>query len=196
MLEKFFRSTAEVKVLGTVLSSDGLHLREIARRSGVSAPETKRELDLLESAGVLRKARKGNLSAYSLRRDCPFLPELQGLYFKTEGVVAELVKAIGRLKRAKWAFVYGSFADGTFAEKSDVDVMVVGSVDEGEVSRGCFAVQKKTGWAIHPVVWTEGDLAEKARETSALLKSLLRKKKIWLAGDESEFKRIAETARS
>jgi len=196
MLEKFFRSTAEVRVLGTVLSSDGLHLREIARRSGVSAPETKRELDVLESAGVLKKERKGNLSVFTLRQDCPFLPELRGLYLKTEGVVAELGKAIGRLAGVKWAFVYGSFAEGTFAETSDVDLLIVGSVDEDEASRGCFAVQKKTGWAIHPVVWTEQDLREKTREKSAFLASLLKKKKIWLAGERNEFERIAEKARS
>ncbi len=195
MLEKILRSNAEVRVLGVVLSSDGLHLREISRRAGISPFEAKRELEILESAGLLRREKKGNLSVFFLRKECPFFSELRGLYFKTEGVVAEFGKAVGKLAGVKWAFVYGSFAEGNFSETSDVDVMLLGSVDEADANKACFTIQKKTGWAIHPVVWTEKDLLQKARGKSAFLASLLKKKKIWIAGEENEFERFAEKAR-
>ena len=51
MLEKLLHGKAEVNLLGVVIFIDGLHLREIARKVGISSSEAKRELDILVSAG-------------------------------------------------------------------------------------------------------------------------------------------------
>ena len=190
------RSRASARVLGAVLSADGLHLREIARRAGVPPSGTKRELGTLESLGVLRRERKGNLCIYFLRENCPFLPELRGLYLKTEGVAVALGKALGALRGADFAFIYGSFASGAFGGKSDIDVMVIGGASEEDVGRICFEIQKKAGREVNWTLWTPGDVAEKTRAKSAFLSSLLKREKIWLVGEKNEFERLVEKARS
>lgn len=206
MLEKLFRSNAEVKVLGVVLFRDGLHLREIARAAGVSPPEAKRELDSLVSLGVLVREKKGNLCVYSKNEASSILSALVDLYSKTEGAAALVKKALERVERVakpreprggkavKYAFVYGGFAKQTFGEKSDVDVLVVGDVDEEELASALFEAQKKVGLPINFILWSERDFFKKLREKSSFVKSLARGKRIWLSGDENEFKRLVKKA--
>lgn len=186
------RSNAEVNVLGVVLFSENLHLREISRRAGVSPPEAKRELDNLLSLGVLRKEAKGNLSLFRLNRGCPFLKELTGLYLKTDGLFEQVKDAVSSVGGVKYAFIYGSFARDDFNEASDVDVFVVGAADDDELSKAFLNVQKKTGREINYILWSEKDLKKKLAERKGFVKSVVRGKKIWLCGDENEFVGIVE----
>ncbi len=195
MLEKLLRSNAEVKVLGVVLFSDGLHLREIARRAGASSSEAKRELDILVSAGMLRAEKKGNLSLFYLEESCPFLQELKGLYSKTEGVFAQLEKALEKIPGIEYAFVYGSFARGEYGAKSDVDLMVVGEPDMGELNSRIMNVEAKVFREINYSVYPRKEFHRKAT-LSGFLRRVLSEKKVMLCGEENEFKRVIEKGRS
>ena len=187
MLEKLFRSGAGVKTLGIVLFEDGLHLREIARRGGISAPEAKRELEILCSMGLLLKEKKGNMLIFRLDTDAPFLPEIRGLYLKTEGVFAKLKCKLAKLKGIKYAFIFGSMARGEEQRSSDVDLLVVGSIAANTLSGAIFSVQKQTGREINFIHWSEQDLRGKLTSQSPFLKNVLKKEAVWLAGDKNEF---------
>lgn len=194
MLERLLRSKAEVAVLGIALFSDGLHLREIARRADVSSYEAKRELDNLVKIGVLNRAVKGNLSIYSLNHLCPFVNELRNLYLRTEGIIPLLKSELNKLTGIKHAFVYGSFATGDFVEKSDVDLFIVGNAEAEEIDSVCLDVQKKTLREVNYILWSMADFRKKLKEGGVFISSLISKKKIWLVGEENEFERDAEKA--
>jgi len=195
MLEKLLRSNAEVNVLGVVLFSDGLHLREIARRAGVSSSEAKRELDILASVGVLRAEKKGNLSLFYLEEACPFLQELKGIYSKTEGVFAQLKKALGKLKGIEYAFVFGSFARGEYGEKSDVDLMIVGTPNMNELNARIMRVEEDVSREINYSVYSPEEFHRKAT-ISGFLSEIISNNKVIIFGEEDEFKRFVEKGRS
>ena len=188
------RSKAEVKTLGIVLFEDGLHLREIARRAGIAPAEAKKELDTLTLLGILKKERKGNQLIFTVNPPCPFLTELRWLYIKTEGAAEEIRRALSKTTGIKYSFIYGSTAAGNFSEKSDVDLLIVGSVSEEELSEKIAGAQKNTGREINWVLWNERDFAGKLKEKGSFISSLLKGKKIWLRGDYDEFERIASKA--
>lgn len=192
MLENLLRSKAEVKILGVVLFFEGLHLREISRRAGVSPYEAKRELENLEGLGVLNSEKRGNQLVFHTNEECPFLQDLKNLYRKTEGIFPELKNALVKIKDVQYAFVFGSTAKGAETPRSDIDLMVIGSISEDALGEKVFKIQKKTGREINFILWTPADLEEKMRRRSSFLKNLLKNKRIWLAGDEDEFVRIAE----
>ncbi|MFH1107535.1 MAG: nucleotidyltransferase domain-containing protein [Candidatus Micrarchaeota archaeon] len=194
MLYSLLRSNAEVRVLGVVLFFDGLHLREIARRAGVSPAEAKRELDILREIGLLACERRGNQSLYSANRSCPFLPELRGLYQKTEGFHAVLRGAIAKLDGVSYAFVFGSAAGGKMLEKSDVDVLVVGPVADDELAHAILKAQRKCGREINYILWSDNDFGRKLRERGSFIASVLGGPRLWLAGDEHGFEGIAPKA--
>jgi hypothetical protein len=191
MLELFFRSGAEVKVLGVVLFSDGLHLREIARQAGVSPYEAKRELDLLVRTGVLIREEKGRQVFFRSDQSCPFLPELKGLYQKTEGIVREL-KAFLSGEGVRYAFIFGSYAGGRQKRHSDIDVLIVGEAAEEGISTGIFGIQKKTGREINFIVWSYAELLKAMHSRSPFLKTVLAGETLWLVGDRDEFGRLAK----
>jgi predicted nucleotidyltransferase len=191
MLERLFRSRAEVKVLGVVLFEDGLHLREIARRAAVSPCEAKKELENLLVLGVLTKEKRGNQLLFRSDQSCPFLEDLRNIYRKTEGVFQELKKAIAA-PDIKYAFIFGSMASGVMRPASDIDLMVIGAIDENDLSARIFPIQKRNRRAINFILWRISDLKEKARTNSTFLKNIMKKDMVWLGGDRDEFIRIAQ----
>jgi len=188
MLEKILKSKAETKVLGVVLFSDGLHLREIARRAGVSPYEAKRELDNLLGIGVLEKKPIGGQVHFYLKSACPFITELKGLYMKTDGIFAIIKKHLFKLG-LKYAVVYGSTAKGEFQEKSDVDLLLIGDVDEFELDAIMLKIQKETGREVNYILWKESELRKKIKEKGAFINSVIKNPKIMIIGDEHEFVR-------
>lgn len=194
MLERLLRSNAEVKVLGVVLFLDGLHLREIARKAGVSSSEAKRELDILVSVGVLKAEKKGNLSLFYMEKSCPFLRELKGLYAKTEGVFAQLKKALEKINGIEYAFVFGSFARDEYQEKSDVDIMIVGTPNMEKLNERIMQVEEKISREINYSVYSSEEFHRKAT-LSGFLNEIISSKKVMLFGEENEFKRFVEKRR-
>jgi len=192
MLEKLLKSGAETKVLGIVLFNDALHLREIARRAGVSPYEAKRELENLASIGLLAREPRGNQVIFHLNKACPFLKELKLLYFKTDGAGEALRKELDGVEGIKFAFIFGSFAEGRESEGSDIDLMVIGSASEEELIRRITPLQRKLGREINPIVWSKRDFEEKARGNSGFLKTIVKNDRVWLRGDEAEFIRTAK----
>ncbi len=194
MLEKLLRSNAEVKVLGVVLETDGLHLREIARRAGVSPYEAKRELGILTSLGVLRREKKGNLVLFYLEGSCPFLEELRGLYNKTEGAFGQLREALAEIEGVEYAFVYGSFARGEYGGKSDVDLMVVGKPDMNGLNAKVMGVEEKIVREVNYSVHSKEEFLRKAT-LGGFIREVISNKKIFLRGSEDGFERFIKAGR-
>ena len=108
-----------------------LHLREIARRTGLFGPSVYRFLNSLEKDGILKSEKDGNLKKYSVRK---------GLraYFLFEAFDLEKFEKLPEIRRNAvktyldslpekpvFAVLFGSTAKGTYREHSDVDVLLV-----------------------------------------------------------------------
>lgn len=189
MLERLLKSNAEVKILEIILFQEGLHLREIARKTGLSPYETKRELDNLTEMDILVKEKKGNLIIFYQNKSCPFIKDLKNLYLKTERPFMEIKQCLKDLKGIKYAFIFGSMAKGTYNRRSDIDLMVIGNIPDEILSEKIFQIQKENVREINFIHWMEENLKVKIREMPIFLKNINNKKK-WLVGDRNEFERI------
>lgn len=187
MLEVVLKSKAEVKVLGVVLYEDGLHLREIARKAGVSSSEAHRELASLQKIGLLFSTRRGNQLLFYRNNRCTFLNDVKNLYQKTEGIFGRIKAELDKLDGVKYAFIFGSSARGKEKQHSDVDLMVIGDVEDSTLADKLFKVQKAIGLEINFILWTMKDLKEKAESDNGFLKTIMKNEKIFLKGDEDEF---------
>ena len=189
MLEKLIRSKAAVKVLSIILFTDGLHLREIARKADLSSFETKRELDTFCALSLLTKEKKGNLILFSKNPACSFFDDVRNLYLKTDGYVG-LLRSVFR--SATYSFIFGSVPMGTYNEKSDIDLLIIGDMPEEDVSSSILEIQKSINQEINFIVWSQEDLLKKLKEQGQFIRNIVRGKKIWIAGDESEFSRLTQ----
>lgn len=60
---------------------------------------------------------------------------------KTEGVAQALKEQLGEIGDVECIFIYGSFAKGSTGAKSDIDLFIVGDVDENRADPGAPAHQ-------------------------------------------------------
>lgn len=127
-LIELFNKYVQWKILSYFLANPctSVHVKELARRLNVSPGSVGSAVKLLHSEGVLVKEEKGLAHLYKLNTDhCVVLPlkKAYGIALITgmtpERKFLEIDPDIISLA------LFGSYADGSFDEKSDVDFLVV-----------------------------------------------------------------------
>jgi DNA-binding transcriptional ArsR family regulator len=163
------------------------YLAEMARRLGVPSSSLQRELAALVEAGILKRRRDGNRVYFQPDADCPFMPELQGLFVKTAGLVDVLREALAPLgDRIRWAFVYGSMARGQEKSDSDVDLMVIGDVGLSDVSPFLRSARQRLNREVTPTVYSTAEFTKKLHAGYGFHRGVLDKDKLFVVGNERE----------
>lgn len=187
MLKLLFTSKTRVKLLNLLLfSQKELHLRDIARKIQAGPILASKELSNLEKLNLVKKTKKANSLFYSINQNCLILPELKSIFIKTD-YLGELLK--NKLKnKAKYAFIYGSFANGTEKENSDIDLFIVSEISENELIKALQPLEKSTGREINYVLWDNKTFKDRSFQGHHLLRTINKNKIIMLVGDENEFR--------
>lgn len=191
MLERLLKSKTMVKILGLLIFNKELHLREIARRIGVTPVYVGKELANLESLGLVLNKKVGNLSMWEINRASPLYPEIKALFLKTDALGNYLAEAFERFP-VEFAIIYGSFAKGTEGAKSDIDLFIVGSVDEKKFINAIDKIERKTGREVSYIIWSGKEFRKNAVERHHLLINILKNPIIWIKGEEIGFRRAFE----
>lgn len=201
MLESLFTSKARVKILEIFLlnKESEFHIRDLARRLDVSAPYIMKELDNLEKLGILSKRKEGNMLFYKVNKSSSIVEDLKRIFLKTEGLAAEIKNILNTIeknnkdssntKSIKYVLIYGSFAKGTEITSSDIDLLVIGNIDEDILLKSIIKTQDRIGREINFTLWTENEFLENIRRQIHLLKEIQKTSVIMIIGDKDEFKR-------
>jgi len=169
-------------------------VRQIARQIDGSVGTVQRELALLADVGLIKRSKVGSQVFYQANQEHSEFPELRALLAKTTGIFQMLKTSLSPLSaHIRIAFVYGSVARGEEKATSDVDLMVIGSVSLDEVLDAIAPVEKQLGRPINPTIYTAEELKQRFHSGSHFLQSLLLSKKVFLIGDEDEFRKIRAT---
>jgi DNA-binding transcriptional ArsR family regulator len=152
-------------------------VRQIARQVETSAGTVQRELSLLTDAGLIKRAAVGSQVFYQANQEHPEFPELRALLAKTTGVFQLLKTAlVPLLSQINLAFVYGSVARGAI------------SLDE--VLGAISPVEKQLRRPVNPTIYSLEDAKARLREGNHFLQSLRKSKKVFLIGDENEYRKV------
>lgn len=156
------------RVLGaTLLQPDrSFTLQELLKLADSGRGSAQKQVDRLVEAGVLQEdARRGRQRSIRANTGFVLYPELLGIARKSFAVVEPLKEALLPFAdHVTSAFVFGSVAKGTDSGRSDIDLIVVGSVPIFELSEAMHLVEQGL---LRPVNFS---LYEPA-EWSALVKS-------------------------
>jgi predicted nucleotidyltransferase len=199
MLERLFTSKARVKILEAFLLNKGkeFHIRDLARRVSISAPYAMKELHNLRSIGIVRERRTGNMVLYSLNPSSSIAEDLKKIFLKTETLGKALSEVLrDRKDDIKYALIFGSFAKGNEITSSDLDLLVIGEVDERSLLKQILVAQNRIGREINFLLWTQKEFAMKKKEGIALLREIAKTPVIMIIGDANEFKRSIKQANS
>jgi predicted nucleotidyltransferase len=182
----FPRVRAEILRLLFADPSRELHLRELARLSGLAFGTLQGEVRKLSAADLLTSRRDGNRLYFRANASHPVFPELQALALKTTGLREQLVDALAGLGGVDLAFVFGSAATGAFGAASDIDLMVVGPTGLRAISPRLRAVAERTGREVNPHVLAAPTLAAKARAGDVFISNVLAAPKMFVVGNADE----------
>jgi predicted nucleotidyltransferase len=103
---------------------------------------------------------------------------------RTVGVEAELRGMLEGLDGLDAAVIHGSWASGAARAGSDVDLMVVGSIDHDELIRKTRALGRRLGRRIDALVFDADEL--RRRRDQGFIKKLLAAPRVELVGQLDE----------
>jgi predicted nucleotidyltransferase len=159
-----FRSPEQERLLGElfIFADQPISLSELARRASTSISGAHKEVERLESAGLVRSTTAGRSRLIEADPNSPVYLELRGLLRKTLGPEPLLRSALADLNGIESAFIYGSWADPAERPPADIDVLVIGDPDVGEVYDAASAVETEIGRPVNitvrsPAEWAEAD---------------------------------------
>lgn len=166
--------------------------RELQRLSGAHLRQLQRDLERLKRSGLVVCRTHGNRTYYRAVPAHPAFADLRAAVLKTLGLGNELGAALEGLGGAvTLAFVYGSFARGEEAVRSDVDVLIVGSVTRRQVATALADAARSPGRELNPVILTTADLTGRWRAGDHFVTSVLAGPRIWLVGDDASLAALA-----
>lgn len=193
-LEHLFRSRSQVLILKLLFlnATSEFHMNDIARRTGLAPSTITKEMPQLQNIGLVSRKSQGPLVFYKINDKSVIFEEMKRIFLKFEMLDEVIMKGLSN-KDIKYALIYGSFAKGTESATSDIDLLVVGNVDEDSLMKSVSKTERISGREINFVLWKEEDLMEKARKNIPLIKEISKTPIMMIIGDEHEFKRLAET---
>ncbi len=138
-----------------------------------------RELANLVRGGIVTQEKRGRQIYFQANRLCPLYEELKAIVMKTSGIADVLKEELSPLSsEIELAFVYGSQANGTARSDSDVDVFVVGDVDEMALHRAVSESERKIQRPVNYTLLSRGEYQRRRAERQGFLARVLKGKKI------------------
>ncbi|MCD6383001.1 MAG: nucleotidyltransferase domain-containing protein [Thermoplasmata archaeon] len=185
MLQRLFTSKTRVKLLTLFLMNPEreMYVREIARKIDENINAVRRELANLEEIGLLKSEYRGNSRYYMVNKDCPIYEELTSIFMKYEGVAGILKENLTELGKIDVAFIYGSFAKGGAGADSDIDLFLIGVVDEDLLAMKIMEIEKNLSREVNYVLFTPDEFRKRIEDRDPFVINVMKEPKIMLIGE-------------
>jgi predicted nucleotidyltransferase len=156
-----FRSPEQERLLAElfVFAQQPLSLSQLAQRTGTSMGGVHKEVERLEGSGLVTSRTSGRSRLVEANRSSPVFPELRSLLIKTMGPEPMLREALAPIDGIHEAFIFGSWADPEQMAPNDIDLMVIGDPDPGQVYDAVSTLEAEVGRPINVVLRSEDEWA-------------------------------------
>lgn len=185
---RLFKSKARTAIFQLYFTNpeSSFYLRELERKLEMPVSIVRKELLRLKGEGVFISEKKGNLVYFRLNTAYPLFDELKSIVRKTIGIEGLIKEALAGLEDIKVAFIYGSFAKGKERAKSDVDLFLLGNIDEGRLIRQLNNIEKTIKREINYTIFSQKEYRDKKRKEDSFIIDLLSSPKIILVGSKND----------
>ena len=189
MFDLLIKSKIRQKILRLFITnpSKEFYLSEVASAVMTTPGTAQRELRKLVTIDLIHFHKKGNLSIYALNPRHYLLKEISGIMRKTFGIEDEIKQALAKVEGIIFAFLFGSYVKSDFKSDSDIDVYVIGDVQEDVLLKALSPVEASIGREIN---FHRSSLLEfRSNCESAFVKDIIKNNQL-IIGDENEFKTL------
>jgi predicted nucleotidyltransferase len=189
MLETLLGSKLRSKVLGWLFThpDERYFVRQLTSLVKEDSTNVSRELSRLEKTGILVSTTEGKQKYYQANRQSPLFDELRGLIVKTAGLADVLREALAPLaEQIAFAFVYGSMASGEANSASDIDLLVVGDIDEMALHNALSQAENRLGRPVNYTLMSQAEFDKRRSQKGGFLARVLSGLKIMIMGSIDE----------
>jgi predicted nucleotidyltransferase len=167
-------------------------MTELARHLEVTPSSLQRELESLVTSGFLLRRQDGRRIYFKANTESPLFPELRGLVEKTAGIIPELKAAIEKFGgRIELALLYGSIARGQEHTSSDIDLMVVGMLQQIDLLPVFRKLENRFRREVNVTLFSPEEFRRKSASADHFLSSVMNAKTIPLKGSLNELEETA-----
>lgn len=182
-------SKVRIKILELFFSNpkELYHVRGIVREVKEEINAIRRELQKLESDGVLRKEPRGNRIYYSVRSDHSFYGDFISMVGKTTGLGKLLIENKNKLGKVSMIMFSGRFAlkkERKLAD--DIDILVVGEITLPELASIIRIEESKLGHEINYTVMSREELDFRRKRRDPFLSGILAGSRVMILGNEED----------
>lgn len=162
------------------------YIRQLERILKKPAAYVRKELLKLQEAGLLSSEFQGKERFFQLNVKYPLYNEVKKIVAKTIGLEALLEKKLQKISRIEAAFVFGSYASGKEDDKSDIDLMIIGSPNEDELIEAIMKLEKSLDREINYHIYSQQEFHKKTKNNNSFIASIMRNPKIFIIGNEKQ----------
>ncbi|MDD4901363.1 MAG: nucleotidyltransferase domain-containing protein [Patescibacteria group bacterium] len=166
------------------------YLTEIARNLNKEASYFQRHLDGFVKDGILLDERKGNLRFFKLNKNYPLYEDIKKIISKTIGIEFKLKELVGVLNGVEIAFIFGSIAKNKENTNSDIDLMLIGEVDQDELIKKVVELETKLNREINYHIYRKQEFIKNIKENNSFIINIISEPIITLKGNPDEFTRL------
>ena len=185
LADALFTSTQQ-KVLGLLFGQPerSFFVTQVMQLAKSGRGAVQRELQRLESAGLVSVQMHGNQKHYQANSDSPLFDEICSIVQKTVGLEEPLRAAVESLPgAAHLALIYGSVAKRTDTSASDIDLLIVADeLSLEEIYTALSPAEQLLGRKVNPTLYTSEEFDRRRARGSSFLKRVLDGPVIILSG--------------
>lgn len=183
MLELLFTSKNRIKILSYFLFNGEITTqRQLSRSLDIPISVVQKEVSKLKLLNLLN-----NSPHLQLNHACSFIGDLKNIFIKTDFLIEPLKKYF---TQGDYILIFGSFAKGNFDDKSDLDILIIGSVFEDDAFKQAKKAESVLNREVNPVVWTKHELTK--RKSSGFVQDIFNNEIILIKGDEKSLRKLIE----
>lgn len=165
------------------------YFREIASILKKEPSHYQKYLDTLVNDGILLDKRRGNMRFFRLNKEHQLYEEIKSIVSKTIGLESELKSLIDKLDKVECAFIFGSIAKGTENSNSDVDLMLIGDVNQDSLTSALSLMEGKIAREINYHIYSSLEVHKKMKENNNFLSNIFSSPIIVLKGNPYAYTR-------
>jgi predicted nucleotidyltransferase len=180
MLPTFTKNQALILEIFFNHPESAYYLRQISRFLNKKPGVFQRDINNLVKNGILESYYQGNNRFFKINKNHPLYKELKSIFFKTIGIKGKLERIVKDIKGIKEAFIYGSFAKGEEQEQSDIDLCVIGTIDENSLIKKLTELEKKIDREINYILISEKEYKDRLKNKNSFLENINKQDKIHL----------------
>jgi len=167
------------------------YFREIAKNLNKEPSHYQKYLDNLVEDKILLDERRGNMRFFRLNKKHPLYGEIKSIISKTLGVESKIKELVDKLNNVECAFIFGSIARGGENINSDVDLMLIGDIDQNILITEVSSLEGEISREINYHIYNKQEIAKKVEEKDSFISNVFSAPIIIIKGNPYDFTRTA-----